>query len=484
MCTDVPVGECANRIARLENMVAERDAVIVELTGRIEGLEERSGLTSRNSSKPPSSDGLSKPSTASTPQGSRSTSDRKPGKQKGGAGFGLKHVANPNTVVVHDVKKCSGCGDLLQGVVEPVWVEKRQVFDVPVVEPFVTEHRVPYYRCGCGQQTSGQFPETVRGISSYGDSVKALAVYLQTAQHIPVERACELMRDCFGLPVSAGWVSSQMGQAAGRATVPVKAIKDTLTAEQVVHCDETGTRVAGTLTWVHVVCTGLLTFLGVHAKRGKKATDSIGVLPSFSGVGIHDGWAPYKKYENMLHGLCNAHHIRELRRVVETTGQGWAEELIECLTGLHHTVKNSKTLEETHLDEAILTRFVTEYDRLILEGIKHNPLPERKPGQRGRLGRGKTRALVDRLDTYREDVLRFATDYRVSFDNNQAERDVRMVKLQNKISGGWRTLDGATNFLILRSYLSTGKKHKQNRLAIIKSLYTHEPWMIPNPHPG
>lgn len=448
-------------------MIGQLQARLTQLEEENKQLRARLGMNSRNSSKPPSSDGFDRPS---TPRSLRQKTGRKPGKQPGGQGFGLAHVTDPDRVITHTPDTCSGCGNDLETF--PVTgMSKRQVFDVPPIERVVTEHRSVEKVCVCGYRTRGVFPDSVSSSSVYGPGVRALGVYLLVRQHIPVARCAEMLADVLGVPVSTGWVAGMLEKTAPLAAEPLEIVRDVLASAPVVHCDETVCRVGGKNAYVHVASTKDVTLLYGPAKRSKEAFDAFGVLPGYQGVIVHDGYGVYRMYDTS-HSLCNVHHLRELAGVSENTDQSWASGMSECLTRLHREVKDAKARGDTRLCQKVLDHHMACYAAVINEGITENPLPEGK-----RVKRSKARCLLDRLDGFRDDVLRFATDFRVPFDNNLAERDFRMVKIQTKISGGWRTPEGAKAFLAIRSYISTAIKHHQNPLAAITSLFTDTPWM-------
>jgi len=458
-------------LAERDAALAQRDALIEVLVARVAELEARVGMNSRNSSKPPSSDGLGKPA----PTSSRRSSGRRPGKQPGGRGFRLAPRAVPDEVRIHAPTGCQGCGsDLADAPV--VGVEVRQVFDLPVIELVAVEHRAQRRACGCGVVTGAPFPPEATAPTCYGPGVAAVATYLLGRQHLPVERAAECLAEAFGAPVSTGWLSGLLPTAAAGLDGFLGAARAELAAAPVAHFDETGGRVAGRLHWIHVACTDSWTLFHLDTKRGRAAMDAAGVLPGFAGVAVHDGLAAYRRYEQATHGLCNAHHLRELAGIAQSTGQAWPTKLAELLVDLHVEVENAKAAGATHLPARRIASFTTRYDRLIAEGKALNPPPPRT-GKRGRPALGPAGSLLARLDTHRADVLRFATDFAVPFDNNQAERDIRMVKLQQKISGSWRSEHGAHAFLDIRSYLSTARKHGHSTMAVLRDLFTGHTWI-------
>lgn len=448
-------------------MLAERDAVIAELRGqvielarRVAELEARLGADSSNSSQPPSSEGLRKKPATPRRRGGRR------GKQPGDPGRHLAQTADPDEVVEHAPAACGGCGGDL-GDADVVGVARRQVFDIPPLRLSVTEHRVQSVRCGCGHVTAAAFPAEATAPACYGPGVRAVICYLAVYQHLPVDRTAKLLADLLGAPVSTGTVAAVAAQAADVVAPAVDVIRARLVAAGVVHVDETGARVAGKLAWVHVAATAVYTLLTVHTKRGKDATDAAGVLPAYHGVAVHDGWAPYRRYPDLVHGLCNAHHLRELQAAAEA-GHDWAEHLAEVLRYAHRQVTAARARGDTRLPTDVAASITARYT---------GHLAQAADATRGH--KSKVAALARRLDRHRDDVLRFTADFAVPFDNNQAERDLRMVKLQQKISGCWRTLAGAEVFCAVRSYIATARKHDANILDALRGAFAGDPWLPP-----
>ena len=297
--------------------------------------------------------------------------------------------------------------------------------------------------------------------------MRALIAYLVVHQHLPVDRTAQLLTEVLGAPVSTGTVAAATGQAAGRVAAAVETIRARLVAAAVAHFDETGARVAGRLHWLHVASTGLLTLLSVHANRGKAATDAAGVLPRFTGAAVHDGWSPYRRYTDSAHGLCNAHHLRELTAAAEA-GHGWADDLAEVLRYAHRHVNDAEAAGADRLDPEVLASINARYDGHLQQAAAATAARRSKPA-----------ALARRLARHRDDVLRFTVDFAAPFDNNQAERDIRMVKLQQKISGCRRTLTGAEAFCAVRSYTATARKHGIPILDALHAAFTDQPWHPP-----
>jgi transposase len=450
------------------------------LTARVQQLEDRLAKNSRNSSKPPSSDDPAKPK----PKSLRRSSAKKPGGQKGHPGSTLSLVKDPHHVVVHSPEECKGCGESLSEVVASSY-ERRQVVDVPPLLALeVTEHRIQRKRCaGCGRSTEAAFPleASTREVVGYGPRIKALMAYLVEYQLLPYERAGELLEDLFGEPApGAGTLYSTVERCFEGLEETEEAIKEGLlggaAAAVVGGFDETGLRVEGKGMWVHVASTDELTHYAVHEKRGVEATKEIGILPFFKGVAMHDGLSSYRQYEQCAHALCNAHHLRELRFIKEEHEQQWAGRMGALLLEIEEAVREEAASGGTRLEPERVEEFERRYQRLLEAGLAANPPPERT-GKRGRPKQGKGKNLVDRLSKYRREVLRFMHDFRVPFDNNQAERDLRMVKVRQKISGGFRTRRGAQMFCRIRGYISTMRKQGENVLAALESVFMGEPFV-------
>jgi transposase len=439
------------------------------LSTRVQQLEDRLAKNSRNSSKPPSSD--DDPPTKPKPKSLRGRSGKKPGGQKGHPGATLSLVEDPEHLVVHGPEECEGCGRVLVDV-EASDHERRQVVDVPPLALEVTEHRAQRKRCpGCGESTAAAFPAEASASVVYGPRIKALSAYLMEYQLLPYERTSELLSDLFGEPApGAGTLYSVARSCFEGLKETEEAIKERLGRAEVGNFDETGLRVGSKGMWVHVASTATLTHYAVHPKRGSEATEEIGVLPAFGGVAVHDGLSSYRHYERCAHALCNAHHLRELTFVDEEHEQEWAGKMKGLLLEIEEAVREEAASGGTHLAPERLERFERRYQELLKAGLEANPPPERT-GKRGRPKQTKGKNLVDRLSNHRREVLRFMHDFRVPFDNNQAERDLRMVKVRQKISGCFRTRRGAEMFCRIRGYISTVRKQGENVLAALESIF-------------
>jgi transposase len=439
---------------------------------RLEALEKRPRKTSRNSHQPPSGDGFGKRT-----QSLRSQSDRSSGGQPGHPGQTLAWRETADEVAVHDVQTCRGCGASLTAVPPETWLA-RQVFDIPPVELQVTEHRVAVKCCcQCGQENQGCFPAAASNVVQYGARLKSMMVYLMEAQLLPSERTCEVLRDLLGVSVSEGTLYTSRTQCFEQLASIEQDIHAALVNAPKVHFDETGLRVKGQLWWLHVACTDGLTYYFAHPKRGQIAMDELAILPEFSGKAIHDGWKSYQSYE-CEHFLCNAHHLRELRYLLEQSGQWWTYQLSLLLVSILSVVQAAQAQGKTALPLAQLEAFEQRYVDILEQGFAANPLPTppaHAPKPRGRPKRSPARNLLERLRSQQASVLGFMYDFEVPFDNNQAERDVRMMKLKQKISGCFRSVDGARMFCRIRGYLSTLRKQQQPILEALINVFSGNP---------
>jgi transposase len=446
----------------------------------LKDLQARLGKTSANSSKPPSSDGYAQPK--------RTTSLRKPGQkprggQPGHEGDTLKRVATPERTEVHPVVACHQCGiDLLDVAVTTH--EERQVFDIPAIRIEVTAHRAEVKTGpGCGAENRGVFPVGVTGWVQYGPGVKTWATYFQTQHFVPVERTAQIIEDLVGHRVAEATLMKAQRECAAAIAPATAAIQAQLRDAPVAHFDESGLRVAGKLQWLHVASTERLTDYTVHARRGQAAMDAAGILPGFTGRAVHDHWKAYFTYADGPHALCNAHHLRELKFIHEQYGQGWAETLATLLVDIKTAVDTARDDGRSALPAATVVAFEQRYAAALAAGYQRNPRPPPPPPpvtggkKRGRPAQTPPLNLLDRLRDFKAETLVFMHDFRVPFDNNLAERDVRMVKVKQKVSGGFRTPDGAQGFARIRGYLSTARKNAVNAFAALREALTGEPWM-------
>ncbi len=421
---------------------------------------------------PPSSDGLRRKT-----KSLRKPSGKKSGGQLGHRGQTLHLVASPDAVVVPRPVECASCGTALDDG-QVVAQERRQVHELPPVRLVVTEHQGLHVRCpSCGQVSAGTFPADVPSRVQYGPHLRALAVYLVETQFVPFGRTQQLLSDLLGVRLARGTVVGWVQQAA-RTLAPVDAaITAALVRAPVLHHDETGVRRGGRLAWAHVASTGRLTHYAIHTQRGAAATDAIGILPHFTGVSVHDGWVGYRAYTACRHALCNVHHLRELTLLHEEYHQTWAGELKDLLRQMRDTATSAREQSRTEVPPAQRDPLVARYRDLLATGLAANPPPvtSRRPGQRGRLKQSPARNLLERLLLGHDQVLAFLDDLAIPFDNNQAERDLRGLKVQQKVSGCFRSETGAAAFACLRSYLATLRKQGQALLAALETVFAGRP---------
>jgi transposase len=464
------LAEMAAELAALRTENAQLRAQVEALADQVQTLQARLAKDSHNSSKPPSSDGLARKT-----KSLRKKSGRKPGGQLGHRGETLHLVATPDAVVEHRPAVCAHCQTPLEG--EPALVrERRQVQEMPRVRLVVTEHQAVHVRCPvCAQVSVGRWPAEVPSRAQYGPQVRALAVYLVEEQLVPFGRVRQVLADLFGVQVAHGTLVGWVQQAA-RVLEPVEgAIKTALRRAPVRHHDETGVRRAGSLAWAHVTSTKRLTHYALHAKRGREATDAIGLLPGYRGVSVHDGWASYRAYTTCRHALCNIHHLRELTCLEEAYQQAWAKDLKGVLHEMKAATDQARAAGLGQVPPAQRVELTARYEALLASGLAANPPPERRPGQRGRLKQSPARNLLDRLWLEQAQVLAFLDDLTIPFDNNQAERDLRTLKMQQKVSGCFRSERGGAAFARLRSYLSTLRKQGQALLAALHTVFAGQP---------
>jgi transposase len=464
--------ELSVRVSDLEadnvRLVAENEALRAENAE----LRRRLGLTSKNSSKPPSSDGLDKAPATSM----RTRSGRKPGKQPGSAGTALSQVPVADEEIDHYPAACGDCGDGLDPAAGPADDPVvRQVFDVPEVGVRVTAHLLHMLTCpGCGARTRAVAPAGVTAPAVYGPMVTMLAAYLAGQHHIPVARIVEILADLAGIEVSPGWVTTACTRMAAAVEPANEAIKDAIAAADVAYFDETVTRVAGRNHWLHAAATGRLTAYHIDEHgRAIASMTAFGILPRFTGVAVHDAYSGYDAFTTATHALCNAHILREATGIGEFDAlartDGWTEHLVNLLGDAHRWVAHWREQGRNSLPPFKIDDLSTRYDRLVDRALTLHPA---QPGKQT-----PARNLALRLRSRKPEFLRFATDFTIAFSNNVAEQAVRMVKSKTRVSGGFRTLKGAQTFLAIRGYISTIRKNGLRAATELHNALLGTPWM-------
>lgn len=467
----------------LQEVVVQKDQRIKELESllireklRNDELERRLAKDSHNSSKPPSSDGLKRK------KKQREKSGKSSGGQVGHQGHALHQVELPKHIEIHRPSACEQCHHPLENAGGTV-KERRQVFDLPPLELEVTEHRVVEMQCpSCQALMRGKFPQGVEAAAQYGPQIQALAVYLSQYQLLPYNRLAELFADLGGGSLSEGTLANWIREAANVLVLTQESITRHVLQSKICHVDETGVRIKGYLHWLHVIGTPWLTLYNWHQKRGKEAMDAIGVLPVFPGRLVHDRWSSYDRYD-CLHSLCGAHLLRDCLFVFEQEEQVWAQGMHDLLLDMNEVVTFARSQGAKALPKTERERWLAQYFALLAQGYAiwnqdHPPLDASLPAKRGRRKQSAAKNLLDVFLLRAEEVLAFFDDFSVPFTNNRAERDLRMVKVQQKISGTFRSSQGATAFCVIRSYLSTMRKQGRSMLAAMAAVFAGSPFPV------
>ena len=450
--------------------VDELQALVAELRAQVADLAARVKQNSKNSSKPPSSDGLGKPA----PKSLRKKTGRKPGRPEGQPGATMELTDHPDHVIRHEPPACGTCGTGLAGA-RQTGAERRQVTEIPPVKAEVTEHQMIERECPCcGERTKADAPDGVTAPVQYGPRAAALGTYLWHGQFLSRDRACAALGEMFGCAPSPGALAAQARKIAGLITPALTAIIGALAGADVAHFDETGFRVAGKLAWVHSASAGKFVLVTVHPKRGREGMDAAGVLPAFAGIACHDAWKPYDGYDGVAgHALCGAHLLRELIAVTETGTEDdviWAQQAIDALLTLNQAAAAARDAGHRAIDPEMLEKQSRWYREAADAGIVLNA------ARRSKLQK-KRNALATRMRDRADDYLRFARDLRVPFDNSEAERVIRMSKLRIKVSGSMRSMAGAETFCAIRSYLATAARHRISALDALARAAEGDPWI-------
>jgi transposase len=472
------IADLTAQVAALSEQNAELTAQIDKLLQTIKELEEKKNKNSQNSSKPPSSDGYKKPE----PKSQRKKSGKKQGGQKGHEGTNLPQMA-ADYVVNCMPSKCKRCSHHNECMKKAELVERRQVVDAKV-QTTVTEYN-KYRFCNCPlhgwSARDGAFPSGVNAAVQYGNNLQSLVIALNTVGAVSVSRTQEILSNVFNIPLSTGTIASMVSRCSDRLNGVIAEIETRLLASCVNNADETGMRVDKKLQWVHVFCNASYTVLKVNSRRGWQAMEEIGLIPNYHGIIIHDCWSPYWKHpDEITHSICCAHLLRELTGVEENNpSYTWPKAFKDLLLEMKKKRDQEAENGGSELDPVEIERFSQRYDSIIKTAYEETPPPKVDPNKKkGRKKRGKVLALVDRLTAYKESVCLFVKNFAVQFDNNQAERDLRMTKAKSKISGCFRTIEGAQDYLNIMSYVSTAKKQGYNAYEAIKNAVSDDPFFI------
>ncbi len=447
--------------------------ILLKMDARITALEIRLGLNSSNSSKPPSTDSpfVQKPKTTSNAK-------RKAGGQKGREGKNLKMVEHPDVVIASSAKICSDCGTSLVDTQSHL-VASRQVFDLPIMKIEVTEHQVHTKRCPCCKAINkGTFPTDVTAPTQYGKRFDAAISYLSVHQMLPYERITQVMDDLFGHPISEGVVLNALSRTEAHLSSFNAITKKGLLQSKVLHTDETGINVKGTLHWAHIALSDSTATCLLHPKRGADAIKEMDILPNYTGTVVHDHWKAYESIGGAFeHAFCNAHHLRELERVTQLDKQQWSEDMSKLLVSANQKVTHAKTNAREALTPRMMKRLSMRYDAIVTSASVYHTISQKEAKKRGRVKQSFAKNLLDRLIKYKDETLRFATDFTVPFTNNAAERGLRMMKVKEKISGCFMSQKGGRIFMNIYSYILTVKKNGVNIMQALLDAMQGKPFI-------
>ena len=461
-----------NSIDELNNTIDELNNTIDELNETIKELKEKLNKNSKNSSKPPSSDGFKKPE----PKSLRKSSGKKAGAQKGHKGSHLSITAKPNEVVKHMPNPCQNCKYHNECKSKACIAETRHVIDA-VVNVNVIEHQVlEISECKLhNDKLKGTFPDDIKATVQYGENLQALAVALNTVGAVSIQRTHEILSGVFNIPISTGTISNMVKKCAESITNTVEIIKQKMMNSGLGHFDETGTRVDGKIWWVHNASNSEYTYLAISKKRGFEGMTECDVLQHFQGIAVHDCWSSYWKFPDIQHSVCCAHLLRELTGIYENNPQQkWALSFKEFLIEMKQVKDKLIASGKEALSKYYHNKFNKKYDELIEQARQENPLSEPDETKPGRKKKGKILALVERLEKYKAEVCLFVNNFKVPFDNNQAERDIRMIKVKTKVSGCFRTEEGVRDYLKIMSCVGTAHKQGYNAYETIRKSISGE----------
>jgi len=455
----------------ISSQLQKQESHLRELLQRIAELEAQLHTTSKNSHKPPSTDGFKKDFSGS----SKPKRKTKTGGQEGHKGNTLKMQAVADQIREHVPEVCSCCSASLADAAAEL-LNKRQEFELPPIKIICIEHQQYQKQCSCGHTNVASFPEQLTSSVQYGSRFKAFVSYLQTYQLLPYRRICELLETIAGHRPSEGTIANIQSQAASRLTDFEPWVKQQLIQEEVVHADETGIYINKRRDWLHVRSSSNYVVLQPHRSRGWKASEEIGILPHFHNILSSDCYGSYlRKDRNFRNALCNAHLLRELEWVVEQTNETWASRVQYMLCKGQDKVKEAKASGQTHLSDKQLKSYRKQWRKLVIKGQAAYPIDDHPPNKKGKPQKGKIRALLDRMDKHMDSFLAFLSNFHVPFDNNQAERDLRMAKVKQKISGCFRSELAAKRFYLIKSFVETARRQNRDTFDAFQAIFTHSP---------
>ena len=445
----------------------------IELKAEIKRLNEIINKDSKNSSKPPSTDNGFKDKA-----NSKAKKKKLRGSQIGSKGTNLKKVDNPDIVKILVVPNCKNCNHNLEEI-DSKLISTKQIFDIPKIKIEVTEFQQHSKICPyCNLTNKPEYPKNLKSYVQYGDNIKGLVTYLNTYQMIPYERISELIEDFISHKISNGTIYNMLNTFYKKLEPFENNVKELLIKSKVINLDETGTRVKNKLHWTHTVSTSKLTYYMIHKKRGSEAMDIMKILPSFKGIAVHDHWKPYNKY-NCTHSFCNAHHLRELMGIVQNENVRWAKDMHSLLINMNNYIYKLKENNKLSPSKGKIGQFYTQYKKICQSALKFYPPPNKIPKTKKKPKQSKGKNLLDRFILHKNGILMFFTNLLVPFTNNLAERDLRMIKVKEKISGCFASFKGAQIFNRIRGYISTVKKNNRSVLDELRNALRGE-YYIPN----
>jgi len=455
-------------LAEIKEELSQAKETIQSLQKENKQLKEIINKDSSNSSKPPSTNNGFKDPEKSDSESTPKKKKKPRGGQEKSKGTNLKKVKKPDYIEILEVNSCKNCNHNLEDI-DSKLISSKQVFDIPPLNIEVTEYQLHSKTCSCcGSVNKPEYPSNLKSYVQYGDNLKILVAYLNTYQMLPYDRISEFLEDFISHKISNGTIYNMLNSVYKQLEPFENDAKNLLLKSKVIHVDETGTRVKNKLHWTHVVSSSLVTYYMIHQKRGKEAIDEMAILPTYEGIAAHDHWKPYYNY-NCTHSFCNAHHLRELIGIVENEDVRWATDMHSLLTNMNNYIYKLKENGKTSPSKGKIQQFYQQYDNICQSAIKFYPPPDKPPKNKRKPKQCKGKNLLDRLITYKDETLLFFTNLLVPFTNNLAERDLRMIKVKEKISGCFASYKGAEIFNRIRGYISTVKKNNRSVLDEMKN---------------